>query len=226
MKYIIGNWKSNKNLREVTSWLDAYKEKDLEIFKSGVQIIIAPPYPFLLTVKDALKDTPWIKIASQDISQFGAGTYTGAVSSHNLDGLIDFAIIGHSERRKHFEESNATVASKAELAKSSDIEPVICVRGKEDIIPDGTTYIAYEPPGAISTGDGKGDAASVSDVIQMRQTLGITEKQKYIYGGSVNPLNIREYLENDQIDGVLPGGVSLDPEKFYELGSIAVSLTV
>lgn len=213
MKYIVANWKSNKNLSEVNQWLDSFTSENLEVLKGHVEVIIAPPYPFISVVQSKLDKYPWIKLASQDISPFGAGSYTGAVSTHNLDGLVSYSLVGHSERRMYFHESNEEIARKIELARSSDIEPILCIRSSEDYLGADVNFIAFEPQEAIGTGHNE----SVEAVLDMKNKLNIPSKITYIYGGSVNSGNARQYLSNPEIGGVLPGKSSLDPHEFYNI---------
>lgn len=213
MKYIVANWKSNKNLSEVHQWLDGFTSENLEVLKSHVEVIIAPPYPFISIVRSKLENYQWIHLASQDISPFGAGSYTGAVSTHNLDGLVKYCLVGHSERRTYFHEGNDEIARKIELARSSDIEPILCVRNEEDYRGFSVNYVAFEPQDAI----GSGNNESIDVVIEMKKKLNVSSKITYIYGGSVNSGNAREYLSNTEIDGVLQGKSSLDPHEFYNV---------
>ncbi len=213
MKYIVANWKSNKNLSEVQQWLDGFTSENLDVLKGHVEVIIAPPYPFIFVVKAKLENYPWIQLASQDISPFGAGSYTGAVSTHNLDGLVKYCLVGHSERRTYFHESNEEIARKIDLARSSDIEPILCVRNEEDYGSVDVNFVAFEPQEAI----GSGHNESIDTVLEMKHKLKLTSKTTYIYGGSVNSGNAREYLKNAEIGGVLPGKSSLDPHEFYNI---------
>lgn len=221
MKYIVGNWKSNKNLHEVNSWLDTFTSFELDVLQHAVHVVIAPPYPFILTVKERLRSFPWIKLAAQDVSPFGAGSYTGAVSMHNLGGIIDYCIIGHSERRKYFHETDAELAQKVDLLCSSNIEPILCVRNEHDGIPSRVNFVAYEPVKAIGTGDNE----SVDDVLKMKHALNLKGNVAFIYGGSANLSNVREYLSHSEIDGLLPGAASLNPQEFYDMCVATYALT-
>src|SRR3989338_6951417 len=189
MKYIVGNWKSNKNLSEATAWLDAFTSYELGLFKNTVRVAIAAPFPLIALVKDTLRAFPWVKVASQDISPFGAGSYTGAVSTHNLDHLIDYCIIGHSERRKYFGETDTLIAAKTDIAHSSNIWTIVCVRSAQDIIPPHADFIAYEPVGAIGTGHNE----PLENVLAVKKMLSIPSSSYFIYGGSANPGNARQY---------------------------------
>jgi triosephosphate isomerase len=205
--------KPNKNLSEVHGWLASFTGQNLDVFRNHVEIIIAPPYPFISIIKEKLHAYPWIKLASQDISPFGSGSYTGAVSAHNLDGLVSYSLVGHSERRRYFHESNEKIGRKTELALTSNIEPILCVRNVEDYLGDPSNFVAYEPQEAI----GSGHNESTENVLKIRQQLNLPTKTKFIYGGSVNGTNARDYLKHSEIDGLLPGKASLHADEFYSI---------
>lgn len=212
MKYIIGNWKANKNKAQAKAWIGEFLELSLENFQDKVAIIVCPPYPFLTLAHKAFKDTP-IQLGSQDISFFHAGSYTGEVAANTLADLVSYCIIGHSERRRYFKETDATVAQKTANVRDFEIEPIVCVRGISDQIPKNVKIIAYEPVHAIGTGNNE----SVKKILEVKKCLHLDPDTIFIYGGSVIPDNSEEYLGSDEIDGVLLGGASLDPKKFYKI---------
>lgn len=213
MKYIIANWKANKTLSEVKTWLNVFSKKDLSFIKSELQIIICPPYPFLSLVKEKLQDCSYVKIGSQDISFFEKGAYTGEVSVENLSDLVDYALIGHSERRYYFEETARILFQKFNLALDNNIKPIFCIRSAADIIPERSIFVAYEPVYAIGTGRNE----SLDQILKVKKNLSFSKDVKFIYGGSVNENNSSYYLKNQEIDGLLVGGASLSPEKFYKI---------
>lgn len=213
MKYIIGNWKANKNADEVQKWIAAFKTHDLAVLEGQVEVIICPPFPFLPLLHEAFKEFDHIKLGAQDISQFGAGQYTGEVAAHSLDGLVQYVLVGHSERRRYFQETDRSVELKVEAAQSGGIEPIVLVRGPEDQIPLGVKFVGYEPVDAIGTGD----TESLPQIQDMRNEIGVDATQVFIYGGSVKSHNVRDLVSAPEVDGVLPGGASLDPEEFYTL---------
>lgn len=213
MKYIIGNWKANKNLDEAKHWIATFSSFDFKIVQNNVTIIICPPYPFISFLKEKTAGLPFIKIGSQDISVYYQGAYTGEVTAHSLSGLADYSIIGHSERREHFKETNQALFSKVDHAKKTNIEPIFCVRDENDPIPLAAKIITYEPVYAIGTGKNE----SIDNVLLMKEKLKLSENALFIYGGSVTETNAHQYLQNPDIDGVLPGGASLDPQRFYNI---------
>ena len=162
-KYIIANWKSNKNIQEVSAWLNnfpygAENKKRLQ----SLEIILAVPFPFLGMAREIIdeKNLP-IRLAVQNLSAFGVGSYTGEVAAKNLDFLgLDYAILGHSERRRFLKESSQEVADKVIEAISSSIMPILCLDEpyfeeqfqliKKDQITK--CFLAYEPVAAIGSG--------------------------------------------------------------------------
>lgn len=213
MKYIIGNWKANKNAAEVQKWIDAFKAKDLAVLAGHVEVILCPPFPFIPVLDWAFKEFDHIKIGAQDVSQFGGGEYTGEVAAHSLEGIVQYILVGHSERRKYFQETDGSTEQKAEATQSINAEPVVLVRSAKDQIPLGVQFVGYEPVDAIGTGD----TESIPAIIDMKNELGVDASQKFIYGGSVKSHNVRDLVSVPEIDGVLVGGASLDPEEFYTI---------
>lgn len=212
MKYIIGNWKAHKNISEVDSWLAAFVSYDLSIIQK-THVILCPSFPFVYTLKEKLKDVHNVSIGTQDVSAYPQGSNTGEVSAASLVGIADYSIIGHSERRHSFQEAYDTLQKKVIQSHAAQLKTIFCVRGPNDQIPENVELVAYEPVQAIGTGQN----AQVSDVIEMKSLLTLPENTHYIYGGSVDSSNVHEYMTQKEIDGVLPGKASLDPQEFYSL---------
>lgn len=217
MKYIIANWKANKNYTEAEEWIISFLKYDFTHIKKNTQIVICPPSPFIPLLKYKIKSYPFVKIGAQNVSCFESGTYTGEVTVKTLFGLVDYVILGHSERRKYFNETDKVLFRKFVLAKKNGIEPLFCIRDENDAIPAQVKFVVYEPIYAISTGTGQGNNEPLEKVLAMRKILKVDETFKFIYGGSVNEKNAAYYLENDEIDGILGGGASLDPQRFYKI---------
>lgn len=211
MKYFIGNFKANKNYFEIMEWIDAF----ISIYKvkENVTIGICPPYPFLGLMQDKLGKLGNIFVGAQTVSSYEQGSYTGEVTARSLEGTVRFAIIGHSERRKTFKETDEELALKVALAKKYNIEPIYCIRDEKDVIPPGVTYVAYEPVAAIGTGQNE----SLDKVLEMKSKLSLPNGCIFIYGGSVNEKNVNEYLVSHEIDGFLIGKASLTPETFLQI---------
>lgn len=153
-------------------------------------------------------------IGSQDISPFEVGSFTGEEPALILKQFADVSIIGHSERRQNFNESDELIAKKITQANSQSITPLLCVQGEETAIPEGVSLIAYEPVFAIGTGnpDTPQNANEVSGKIKQKKE-GLT----VLYGGSVNSENAKAFLEQDNISGLLIGKASLDAEEFVKI---------
>jgi triosephosphate isomerase len=143
MKYILGNWKANKNFVEVKQWIYAFQRE----YKAHEQVTLGifPPFPFISYVQGKLKDCRNVFVGAQTISSFEKGSYTGEVTATSLEGVAEYAIIGHSERRKQFTETDEQLAEKVNQALAHNIIPLYCVRDENDPIPNGVTFIAYEP---------------------------------------------------------------------------------
>lgn len=211
MKYLVANWKANKNLTETKQWLETFSNNYQE--KENATVIIAPPFPFLQVVAGGIKSLKNIHVAAQDLSEFEEGSYTGEVTAKSLQGLVDYVILGHSERRKHFNETDEIIAKKIELAYKYQLKTILCLRGTTDKLVEGVEMVAYEPVEAIGTGEN----APLEKVLQLRSSLALNNSLKFLYGGSVTDQNVSQYLNSDQIDGLLIGGASLDPERLSRI---------
>jgi triosephosphate isomerase len=150
MKYILGNWKANKNFTEMKQWIYTFMREYHP--DKNVTLGVFPPLPFVSYVQGKLKDCKNVFVGAQTLSSFEKGSYTGDVTATTLEGVVAYSIIGHSERRKIFGETNAQLADKVAQALSHGITPVYCVRDENDPIPPGVKIVAYEPVAAIGTG--------------------------------------------------------------------------
>ncbi len=212
MKYIIGNWKANKNSADVIHWSDVFLKE--YIFQENTTFIVCPPSPFLRYMQQAFKELKNVIVGAQTIASVEEGSYTGETTAKTLQGVAGFTIIGHSERRKHFHESDGDLASKVLLAKKYNIEPIYCVRDEKDPIPEGVTFVAYEPVAAIGTGQNE----PPEQVLIMKKKMTLPKDCVFIYGGSVNETNSASYLATGEIDGFLIGKASLDAHQFLSIG--------
>lgn len=220
MKYFIANWKANKNLAEAASYMDILLQtisKNTALLerleKNEIKIILAPPFPFLFTLKEKIKSAKNIHLAAQDISHFEDGAYTGEITGRMLQGLVDFAIVAHSERRKYFAEKDDVLFKKAQLAQKYGLQSIYGLRDEHDRIPAGVGIVAYEPNAAIGTGKNE----PVKNVLRIKEILNLPKNTSYLYGGSVNRENAALYLKTGKIDGFLVGSASLDPIHFIDL---------
>lgn len=219
MNYLIANWKAEITYESATDWLAEF-EKFLSqdpnvqsaLHAKLLAIVIAPPMPYLQMVKNAL-ETFDISIAAQSVSNEAHGKFTGEVTAEAVKHFVSHSIVGHSERRIHFGESNDDVAQKVLRCTENSIAPIVCIRDARDIIPENTSMVAYEPTEAI----GSGKNENPEDVARMKNTLQLEPNTVFIYGGSVDETNIKEYTATEQINGFLVGTASLHAEQFYKL---------
>lgn len=241
---IAGNWKMNKTLGEAVSFAEEVKTSLPSSDK--VDAVICSPALFLEKLVDSAKSSD-LKIGAQNVYFEESGAFTGELSPLALKDLgVQYSVIGHSERRELFAETDESVNKKAHAAFKYGIVPIICcgetleereagrtndlVAGQVKKALEGLTkeqvaeaVIAYEPIWAIGTGKSS-TAADANDVCtHIRNTVAeefgkeTAEKIRIQYGGSVKPANIKEYMAQPDIDGALVGGASLEPQSFLQL---------
>lgn len=220
--YLIGNWKSNKTIAETKEWLaqlSEYKAK-LEQF-ADLRIILCAPYTALSTLKDEIERLGLpISAGAQDLSPFVEGAYTGAVTARMVREVADYVIVGHSERRKYFGETDEMLQKKVDQAKLQGLKVVYCVPDATSPIAKGCDIVGYEPTWAIGSGQSETPENANAVIAKIKATTGVPV---IVYGGSVTAENVASYLVQPEIDGVLLGGASLDPGKFFQLLQTAVS---
>lgn len=208
MKFIIANWKSNKTIAQARDWLGQITNT------SNKKIIVCPSFTALSQVKLLITNYQLpIKLGAQDISQYEKGEYTGAVNGQQLKELVDYVIVGHSERRQYFGDNGEVLIRKVDMAKKYNLTPIFCIQNKEADIPEGVKIVAYEPTIAIGTGfpDTPEDADGIASEIKKGRDLVV------LYGGSVTSLNVKNFTKMPNLDGVLVGGASLDAEEFAKI---------
>ncbi len=227
MKYFVANWKAYKNLQEAEAWIKIFDDHLIadqklqeKLNSDKIKIILAPPHPFisdlLYLLKSFKKKYSYFKnvhLAAQDLSQFDEGNYTGEDTAKSLEGLIDYTIIGHSERRKFISETDEILFHKSEMAFKYNIEPIFVIRSENDALPAKIKIIAYEPEDAIGTGDNQ----ETEEIIALKNKLNLGNDKIFLYGGSVNSHNSAVYLKSEAIDGFLIGKASLDPVEFIAI---------
>ena len=241
--FIVGNWKMNKTVAEACKLVSELKELVTEI--KNVEIGICPPAINLVPVKEIIEDSN-IKLGAQNLHSEKRGAFTGELSGEMLKSVgVDYVIIGHSERRELFAETDQSVNFKVNAAFASDLKPIICVgetlaeRKKEatetkvelqvraaltGLKPKQLkkVVIAYEPIWAIGTGE-SATAEEANRVIKyIRDVIAadygrVAEEIRIQYGGSVKPDNTRELMAQKEIDGALVGGASLQAESFGQI---------
>lgn len=212
--WIVANWKSNKTIAEALDWISFVGPK-LER-RENLKVVVCPNFIDIEEVKKAVLVGSYpLIVGSQDLSPFDEGSYTGEEAARILKEIVDLAILGHSERRQNFSETDEMIAEKVNQALENNITPLVCVQDKNTPVPEGTKLVAYEPIFAIGTGQ--------SDSPQNAQEVAFELKKKYgegievLYGGSVTSENVKHFLNENDISGVLVGTASLDPDEFVKI---------
>jgi triosephosphate isomerase (TIM) len=242
---IVGNWKMNANHLETIQMVQKLSYRlDLDDYER-VEVVVVPPFTALRSAQVVIdQDRMRFGLGAQNVFWEEKGAYTGEVSASMLAKLaVDHVIVGHSERRQHFGETDETVNKKARAVLSAEMRPIVCVgetleqreAGQAEEVVVGQIKgglarldtesvsrlsIAYEPIWAIGTGRTAlpDDAGLIAEII--RETVGnmsnsdVAQTVRILYGGSVNPGNIKDFMAKSNIDGALVGGASLDPDKF------------
>jgi triosephosphate isomerase len=224
--YVLANWKAHKTMPEATVWLETFCR--LYHPRPGLQVIIAPPIPYLIPLAQQLRqcDNNGLALAAQDLSPFPLGAYTGAVAAAMVSDVVDYAILGHIERRRYFHETNQDVANKATEATAAGIRPIVCInrphaRSQVAALSDESLkdlMIGYRPLEAIGI-DVPETPAEATEVVQ--QISEIVPDKPILYGGSLNSKNAAAYLKIDGVAGLMVGRASLDAEEFARICNIA-----
>ena len=238
---IAGNWKMNKNVAEAVELVSALRESTAAIEK--VEMVVCPPFVCLTAVKEALAGSK-IGLGAQNVYWEEKGAFTGEISPLMLKGLVTYVIIGHSERRQYFGETDATVNKRVRAALAHGLTPIMCVgetlaqREAGETSAVVTTQvmnglaglsaaevksivIAYEPVWAIGTGRAStGEDANAVVAQNIRTPLSklfgeaVAQSVRVQYGGSVTAANAAEFMGRPEIDGALVGGASLKVADF------------
>jgi len=236
--YIAANWKMNKTVAEAAEFVDALLPR---IAATQNDVVICPPFTALSEVVQRRYGTA-VKVAAQNMHEEESGAFTGEISAPMLVELdVEAVVLGHSERRQFFGETDEALARKVPAALAADLEPILCVGESEAARDGGETeevlerqlqadlagveptdlarvVIAYEPIWAIGTGraatpeQAQEACAYIRDVIRLRG--GVADDVRVLYGGSVKPASAAELLALPDVDGALVGGAALDPEDF------------
>ncbi|MDF2726028.1 MAG: triosephosphate isomerase [Paenibacillus sp.] len=240
---IAGNWKMFKTVKEAVAFVEEVKGK-AEV--DGVESVICAPFTNLPALVEAVQGTT-LKVGAQNMHWEDNGAFTGEISGVMLKDLgVHYVIIGHSERRAYFADTDETVNKKAHAAFKHGLTPIICVGETLEEREAGKTkdvcrvqteaalqglsdelaaqvVIAYEPIWAIGTGktstaDDAGDVISyIRERIAQQFNADVAGKVRIQYGGSVKPNNVREFMQKSDIDGALVGGASLEPASYIQL---------
>ena len=238
---VAGNWKMNLTVREARDLASAMKE-GLDAIED-VQTAVCPPFVALEAVGGLLRGTS-IGLGAQNMHFEGSGAYTGEISPMMLAELCQFVIIGHSERRHIFGETDASVAKKMEAARDVGLRPILCVgetlqereagdaeavverqlaQGMANVGSLESAVVAYEPVWAIGSGvaatpeDAQSMMAHIRRILASRYGEGAASDVALLYGGSVTAENVAEFAREEDIDGALVGGASLSADGFVRL---------
>jgi triosephosphate isomerase len=236
--YIAANWKMHKTAAEAAEFVDALLPR---IAATQADVVVCAPYTALTAVVERRYGTA-VKVAAQNMHEEDSGAFTGEISAPMLVELdVEAVILGHSERRQYFGETDAALARKVARALEAGLEPILCIGESEEARDAGETeevlerqlqadlgaidaaqvedvVIAYEPIWAIGTGrtampdQAQEACAFIRDVLRARAAA--ADRVRILYGGSVKPANAAELLSLPDVDGALVGGASLDPEEF------------
>ncbi|CAN5400405.1 hypothetical protein BH20VER3_BH20VER3_08370 [soil metagenome] len=250
-KIVAANWKMHMTLSESEAFITTFLREigDLD----EVEVVIVPPFTAIPKVTELLTQTQNIKVGAQNMHWERNGAYTGEISPAMLRELfVRYVVLGHSERRAMFGETDAIVNRKVRAAHEEVLRPIVCVgetleqreKGKVEKVLSSQlrgsladveakelleTVIAYEPVWAIGTGKTATTAQAQEAHAFIRETLremsdeSTADKMRIQYGGSVKPDNARQLLSQPDIDGALVGGASLDPRSFVQIVQAGVT---
>ena len=242
-KIVAGNWKMNKSIAEAQDLAEGIKRELAE--SRDVDVVLCPPFIALKVVSEAIDNTS-IKLGAQNMHWEGNGAYTGEISAAMLrDIYCHYVILGHSERRAYFRETDIVVNKKVKAAIEAHLNPIVCVgetleqrdagearnvvarqiEGSLDGLGDDLkkVIVAYEPVWAIGTGRTATPEQAQEMHAHIRQVIGnvadseTAESLRIQYGGSVKPANAEELFSQADIDGGLIGGASLDARSFVQI---------
>ncbi len=246
-KLVVANWKMNKTRDEALQFILQYNAQDIAL--ENTEAVVCAPYILLRCL--VKRQGQSLKIGAQNMHYEQSGAYTGAISPALLQSTgVQYVIIGHSERRNLFGETNDTTALKLKAAYDNDLTPILCVgetaeqreAGKaREVVSEQLSIaikgldeksieqliVAYEPNWAIGTGkpaskeDSNEAAVMIREIIKEKAGKGAATNVRILYGGSVDSKNIEEYISTSDIDGVLVGGASLKVSEFAEMVKIA-----
>ncbi len=237
---IAGNWKMNKTAKEAVELINDLKPL---VAKSKPEVVVCVPYTDLWAVADAIKGSK-IKLGAENVAWADNGAFTGEISAEMLKEIgVEYVIIGHSERRQYFGETDQSVNARLKQALKNELKPIVCVgetltereknktkkvlkkqvlEGFKDIVSEdfANIVIAYEPVWAIGTGktataeDANKTIAYIRSIVKKTWGAEVAKSLRIQYGGSMKPGNAKELMAMRNIDGGLIGGAALKAEDF------------
>lgn len=212
--WVVANWKSNKNIAEALEWISLVGPKVER--RDNLKVVVCPQFDALEEVKRAIQIANFpLLVGAQDLSPFTEGAYTGEESARALSDFVDLAILGHSERRQNFQETNEIVGKKTTQARSSNIVPLVCIQDSDTPVPQGVKLVAYEPIFAIGTDNPDTPENAGRIALALKQQYG--EDLEVLYGGSVNADNCQSFIRQPNLSGLLIGRASLSAEEFGQI---------
>ena len=230
-KLIVANWKENFTVAESQKWVESFGSQ-LSALSSQLEVIICPSFvliPFLHSQLSPL--TSRLSLGAQDVSKFEEGQYTGEVSAKMLKDFVKYVIVGHSERRRYFGETDEDVSRKVEQCLKYDLTPIVCVSNLEQasmsqphfakasrgkcVKESKKIVFAYEPVFAVGTGI-PDTPENAQEFAQKIKSI-ISQNVRVLYGGSVNLENVKSFVSQPDISGVLVGQASLDPKELARI---------
>jgi triosephosphate isomerase (TIM) len=245
-KIVAGNWKMNKTFVDAEELISDITDQLEEIDIGNTEVVICPPFLFLEIATDIAEEAKY-RVGAQNLNDHETGAYTGEISAVMLASMeVEYCIIGHSERRKYFLETHETLARKVDQALTHSIRPIFCcgevLTDREagehfDIVKKqleeslfhlnetefSSIVIAYEPVWAIGTGINATPAqaqemhAYIRDLVKTKYSLEIANETSILYGGSCNSKNAKELFSQQDVDGGLIGGASLEAAEFIRI---------
>lgn len=243
---VAGNWKMNKNLQEGLAFVDALQVALADKDKINCDVILGTPFIHLASVSGKINNKS-ISVAAQNCANKASGAYTGEVSAAMVASTgAQYVILGHSERRAYYGETDATLKEKVLLALENGLKPIFCIgevleeresNKQEEVVKSqienalfdlsaedfGKLVLAYEPVWAIGTGKTASPQqaqemhAFIRKVITDKYGKEVAENTSILYGGSANASNAKELFSNPDVDGGLIGGASLEVDKFMPI---------
>jgi triosephosphate isomerase len=240
------NWKMNLTYQQAEGLLDNILSENVTL-QEEQQVVFAVPFPYLIMANSEVADMPGYAIAAQNCSDKKSGAYTGEVSAEMLQSVgVKWCVIGHSERREYFEESDEMLASKVDICLAHNITPIFCCGEPLPVREDGAqnvyvqkqleaslfhlnpddlqqVVIAYEPIWAIGTGktattqQAQDMHQHLRSVLAAKYSTAVAENISILYGGSVKAANAAEIFGAPDVDGGLVGGASLQAPEFVQI---------
>lgn len=214
-KIFIANWKSHKTKDEAIAFFEYLKDNISKLDPSSKEIVIAPPFTLLSKSRHLIdKYKLPIKLCAQNVSSFPEGAYTGEINAKQVKEFAEYVIVGHSERRKYLHEKDYDIENKVREADEVGLQVIQCVQDENSPVFKGAKIVAFEPPSAIGSGN-PDDPQHIAEVFEKIKKD--YPQVNLLYGGSVAPENINQFLEIDNLSGFLIGGASLEPDSFISL---------